>query len=182
MYSSTFENHSSKWPFFRETYVSILLNLQMLLAISILNIYAWLVERNISKLNIFRRKLPIVADPWKFQLAAAAPVCTTCGKPSTWFPHGRLVEQSHHRHYPWRVPKLTETSQLRFRCIPALSKITPPNDPFFGKLMSVFSWIYKCFSQSRFWTFTPDLWSGIFQNSTFSDENYRLSLTPENSN
>ena len=34
----------------------------------------------------------IVADPRCLELAAAAPVCTAGGKPSTWFPPGRLVE------------------------------------------------------------------------------------------
>ena len=42
----------------------------------------------------FMSKLPIVARRRRCQLATTAPVLTARGKPSTWFPRGRLVEQS----------------------------------------------------------------------------------------
>ena len=42
----------------------------------------------------FMSKVPIVARRRGCQLATSAPVLTARGKPSTWFPRGRLVEQS----------------------------------------------------------------------------------------
>ena len=42
----------------------------------------------------FKSKISIVARRRGGQLATSAPVLTARGKPSTWFPRGRLVEQS----------------------------------------------------------------------------------------
>ena len=80
-------------------------------------------------------KIPIVARRRRSQLATTAPVLTARGKPSTWFPRGRLVEQSRQDKTQKRRQK-ARTEKENPPATAAAHKKSPPRPRLFrGELL-----------------------------------------------
>ena len=84
----------------------------------------------------FMSKVSIVARRRGCQLATSAPVlCTALGKPSTWFPRGRLVEQSRQDKTQKRRQK-ARTEKENPPATAAAHKKSPPRPRLFrGELL-----------------------------------------------
>ena len=80
-------------------------------------------------------KIPIVARRRRSQLATTVPVLTARGKPSTWFPRGRLVEQSRQDKTQKRRQK-ARTEKENPPATAAAHKKSPPRPRLFrGELL-----------------------------------------------
>ena len=83
-------------------------------------------------------KIPIVARRRRSQLATTVPVLTARGKPSTWFPRGRLVEQS----------RQDKTQKRRQKA--RTEKENPQQQRFPGEGLVTQAWLFRLLSNMLF--------------------------------
>ena len=120
----------------------------------------------LSKVMFFMSKIWIVARRLGCQLATTVPVLTARGKPSTWFPRGRLVEQSRQDKTQKRRQK-ARTEKENPPATAAAHKKSPPQTCCLNTLRCHRDPI--CVIQNAFWNF-PHLTLNLFNFCNFRRE------------